>query len=88
LAAKPDDFESDIHKAASEGKLSSVKYLIEQSHISSETKNEYGYTPLISASQFGHLDVVKYLVEQCHAEITKIWGGYDEIKRYLESKKR
>ena len=86
MAKKPNDFESDIHKAAEKGKLTSVQYLVEQCHANVEAKGEYGRTPLINASNNGHLDVVKYLVEECHAKITEICGNY-EIKRYLESKK-
>ena len=65
------DFESDIHKAAENGKLSSIKYLVEQCRVNVEAKDNDGWTPLICASQEGHLDVVKYLFEECHAKITQ-----------------
>ena len=63
------DFESDIHKAAENGKLSSIKYLVEQCRVNVETKDSDGRTPLYIASREGHLEVVKYLVEQCHADV-------------------
>ena len=41
MTIKPHDFESDIHEAADEGKLTSVQYLVEQCHANVEAK---GYT--------------------------------------------
>jgi hypothetical protein len=67
--SKPADFINDIHSAAEKGKLTSVKYLIEQCLAYVETKDRYGYTPIIIASEKGHLEVVKYLLEECHAKI-------------------
>ena len=65
---KPENFESDICKAAKDGKLSSVIYLIEQMGVKVETKDSViGNTPLCCASFSGKLDIVKYLIEICHA---------------------
>ena len=66
---KPSDFESDICKAAEEGKLTSIKYLVKQCHADVETKDWCGYTPINNASSNGHLDVVKYLYKKCHANV-------------------
>ena len=90
VTEKPTDFERDICKAASEGKLSSVQYLVEQCHSDVETKNEYGFTPINNASYNGHLEVVKYLYEKCHAKITDGTinvARNDTIRKYLQSNK-
>ena len=79
-----------IFIAASEGKLTSVQYLVEQCHSDVETKDYLEYTPINIASEKGHLEVVKYLYEQCHAKITdktiKI-ARNDTIRKYLQSNK-
>ena len=69
LSKKPTDFESNICKAANEGKLSSVKYLVEECNADIGIIDEYGSTPLRLAAREGHLDVVKYLCENCHANV-------------------
>ena len=70
----PSDFVNDICKAAQEGKLTSVQWLIEQCHADVETKDNNGYTPINFASRNGHLEVVKYLRKQCHADVeTNNW---------------
>ena len=95
VTEKPEDFESDICKAAEEGKLSSVQYLVEQCHANVEAKDEDGNTPIIWASEKGHLEVVKYLHEECHANaeakdkngytpiICASWSGRLEVVKYL-----
>ena len=50
ITEKPSDFESDICKAAEKGKLASVQYLFEQCHANVETKDSYGWTPIINAT--------------------------------------
>ena len=90
VTEKPSDFESNICKAASEGKLTSVQYLVEQCHANVETKDENERTPIRCASLNGHLEVIKYLYETCHAKIDDraiIWARTEEIKKYLQSKK-
>ena len=88
VTEKPSDFESDICKAAAEGKLTSVQYLIEQCHANVETKDKYGGTPINFASFNGHLEIVKYLYETCHATITDktLQEAELECKEYLLSK--
>jgi hypothetical protein len=92
VSKKPEDFESDIHKAAAEGKLKSVQYLAEQRI---EAKDNNGKTPIIIASENDHLDVIKYLHEECHANVeaedivgwTPImyasYNGHLEVVKYL-----
>ena len=49
-----------------------VKELIELGcDVNEMEDNEFGYTPLIWASQKGLLPIIKYLVEDCKAEIGK-----------------
>ena len=78
---KPPNFESDIWRAAEEGNISSVKYLVEQEHVNPDKPlkkiylSSYGcpyyqiQTPLHFAATSDHLDVVKYLIEECHCNV-------------------
>ena len=65
----PLDFEPNIFKAIKDGKLSSVKYLIERKGVDKEGKDECENTPLHVACKEGYLDIVKYLVEEAHVDI-------------------
>jgi hypothetical protein len=94
VTGKPFDFESDIHKAAIEGKLARVQYLIEQSvQAKVEEKNLKGWAPLHSASETGKIEVVKYLIEQCRANVeakdndgrTPLYYASGKTKEYLQS---
>ena len=77
VTEKPSDFESNIHSAARDGKLTSVQYLVEQCHANVEAKDNDGCTPIIYASENGHLEVVKYLYEECHANVeAKVEKGF------------
>ena len=92
---KPSDFESDICKAAEEGKLTSIQYLYEACHANVEAKDIKGCTPINIASINSHLEVVKYLYETCHANVetkdnsgrTPIFNaskkGHLEVVKYL-----
>ena len=53
-----------MHRAAINGTLDEVKYLVEEKGADVKAVNLDGSTPLHRASQNGHLDVVKYLVEK------------------------
>ena len=98
VTEKPFDFESDIFKAAEEGKLKSVQYLVEQLHADVETKDKDGRTPINIASWNGHLKIVKYLYEACDAnvEVRDNYGrtpinitslkGHIEVVKYLYEK--
>ena len=66
---KPQSFEPDIHKAANNGQLESVQYLIEKEGIDPNAVDDNGYSPLINAAQNGHLHVVQYLRERQNADI-------------------
>ena len=84
---KPSDFESDICKAAEEGKHTSVQYLVERYHADVEAKDKYEWTPINDASKNGHLEAVKYLYETCHVKITDrvINTAERNCKQYLKN---
>ena len=65
---KPADFEEDIYKAASQGKLSSVQYLIETMNVDKDSKTSNGDTPLHYACYTGQLPIVRYLIEEKGAD--------------------
>ena len=70
VTEKSSDFESDIFIASSEGKLTSVQYLLEQKcKAFVEMKDKYECTPISIASSNGYLNIVKYLYETCHADV-------------------
>ena len=69
VTEKPSDFESDIFKAAREGKLTSMQYLIEQCHVDPEIKDDGGRTSIFYASGKGYLEVVEYLYETYHVNV-------------------
>ena len=95
VTVKPSNFESYIFTAATDGKLTSVQYHVEQLHADVERKGLFGNTVIILAAKEGHLDVVKYLYEKCHAnvEAKNNYGftplnyasgsGYFEVVKYL-----
>ena len=66
LAPKPPDFEQNIFKAAKDGKLSSVIYLIENEDVRPDCKDRTFDTPLHYAALGGKLEVVAYLMENHH----------------------
>ena len=94
---KPDVFEENIHKAATEGNLESVKYLIEAEEGFLETYNEEGCTPLQVAAWNGRLNVVEYLIRVHHQNVElkdkygrtplhlACWSGQKKVVEYLVS---
>ena len=95
--AKPDDYEPDIIKAASEGKMKSIKFnfesLLQKDDINK--KDSKGRTPLHIACINGDLPLVRYLIEDAHSDIeattnngyapihSACEGGHLEIVQYL-----
>ncbi|EAY19964.1 hypothetical protein TVAG_402180 [Trichomonas vaginalis G3] len=84
-----------LHVASEKRNLKLVKSLIECG-CDKETKNEYGWTPLIYASYYSHLEVVKYLISVGADKEAKfgngnnplIWAsrkGHLEVVKYLIS---
>ena len=95
---KSEERESSIHRAASGGKLESVRYLVEECRANVEENDVFiGYNPLHYASDKGHIEIVKYLIEQCHANVEAknnsgwntlhfaTWNGHNEVINYLKS---
>ena len=62
------NFDSEVttmlNNASGRGNLTVLKYLIETLKLDPAKRNEYGYTPLICASQDGRLRIVKYLIDE------------------------
>ena len=54
--------------AASNGKLETVKYLVEKG-LDVNAKNKYGETALMFACRGGYMDVVAYLVDTAGADV-------------------
>ena len=82
----PIDFESNIFKASREGKLASVRWLIEKENINKNIRVEnadYNLqfyeddTPIHIATKNGHLSIVNYLIEKQNVDIN-IKGFYDK----------
>ena len=75
------DIETDIVKAVNEGKLNSVKYLIEKKGIDPNLDTgKYG-SLLILACRSERLNIVQYLIEKAHADYhTKRWHKYTLIQ--------
>ena len=85
-----DDYDRALQLACREGRLSVVKYLVEQG---ADVHTLDDYTPIILANQRGHLSVVKYLIEQgidIHTEndqsliVASKWGHLAIVKYLVE----
>ena len=53
-----------LHLAAGEGQLGIVQFCLEQTELSVDITDRWGYTALIRAADQGHLSTVHYLVEE------------------------
>ena len=62
------DSKYDVHKAAKEGNLPIIQYLIDQKPSDVDSRDPFGRTALHIASAEGHLDIVKYLIEKANAD--------------------
>ena len=84
IQTKPTNFEGDIWKAAKEGKLDSLQYLIEKEGVSKDSRiqgpNHIDFikddTPIHMAAKNGQLKIVQYLIEKQNVDIN-IKGNYD-----------
>ena len=62
---KPKDFEPNIFEACKEGKLESVKWLIEEENVSVNSKDGMKLKTLLHyACECGHLSIVEYLISK------------------------
>ena len=87
---KPPDLQPDIFKACREGKLSSVKWLIEKEGVDPNKQVPYKIpelnfvetdTPIIIAARNGKLDIVKYLISiGVNKDSRNKWGWSALIK--------
>jgi 7,8-dihydropterin-6-yl-methyl-4-(beta-D-ribofuranosyl)aminobenzene 5'-phosphate synthase len=55
---------TDIHQAAKDGDLDTLKALLEKDPTLANARNESEETPLHMAATGGHLDIVKFLIEK------------------------
>ena len=76
IAEKPEDFESDIFKACKEGKLTSVRWLIEKENVDKNKKVEKNIidfsendTLIHIAAANNHIFICQYLLEQNNIDI-------------------
>ena len=53
-----------LHLAAGEGQLGIVQFCLEQTELSVDITDRWGYTALIRAADQGHLSTVQYLVKE------------------------
>ncbi|GIC88103.1 uncharacterized protein Aud_004494 [Aspergillus udagawae] len=58
-----------LHRAAEAGRLETVAWILEHSHLPADNANSYGWTPLHFAASKNNLSIVKFLVEECGADI-------------------
>ena len=86
-----------IHVVARNGKLSSLKMLLDKYPRQVNVKDEYGRIPLYWAARAGHMDIVKLLIEKgsnVNAKADEGWtplhttayNGKDEAAEYLIQK--
>ena len=84
ITEKPKDLECDIFKACKNGKLSSIRYLIEIEGIDKNIKVPHDnimflkdYQPIHIACKNGHLDIVEYLIKKANVDV-ETHGCYEE----------
>ncbi|WP_341813296.1 ankyrin repeat domain-containing protein [Wolbachia endosymbiont (group B) of Germaria angustata] len=93
------DSSSPLHRAAENGKLEIVRYIIDKKLYNIDTVNNDKRTPLLLAAQNGHLEIVKFLVDKgADFYLRDKFGftpleraidrGYEKVKEYLEEKGR
>nr|CAH7726410.1 unnamed protein product [Callosobruchus chinensis] len=93
------DSSSPLHRAAENGKLEIVRYIIDKKLYNIDTVNNDKRTPLLLAAQNGHLEIVKFLVDKGADFFLRdkfgftpleraIDRGHEKVKEYLEEKGR
>ena len=86
-----------LHKAARQGQLQVVNWLIGEGEQQIEECDKFQMTPLHYAAQFGHIEVTKCLIEKgAHVEVKNeegntplheaVDGGHFEVVKYLIEK--
>ena len=93
IVAQSETGMTPMHWAASDGKLSSLHYLLDCG-LNSDSRDAAGCTPLLIAAQHEQLDAVIFLVQygvdvsivDCNGDTALHWGAYKgnlEIVGYL-----
>ena len=86
-----------LHKAARQGQLQVVNWLIEEEEKKIEECDKFQMTPLHYAAEFGHIKVTKFLIEKgANIEVENedgntplheaVDGGHFEVVKYLIEK--
>ena len=86
-----------LHKAARQGQLQVVNWLIEEEEKKIEECDKFQMTPLHYAAEFGHIKVTKFLIEKgANIEVKNedgntplheaVDGGHFEVVKYLIEK--
>ena len=76
------DYEPDIFKACDDGKLTSVKLLIEKDHVLKNKKDKNNDTPIHHATKCGHIHIVQYLINNLNVD-KDIKGFSDKTPLHL-----
>jgi ankyrin repeat protein len=61
-----------LHRAAEAGRVETVAWILQHTHLPADDANSYGWTPLHFAAAKDHLSTVKFLVEECGADISAL----------------
>ncbi|KAG2003864.1 hypothetical protein GB937_009357 [Aspergillus fischeri] len=61
-----------LHRAAEAGRVETVAWILQHTHLPADDANSYGWTPLHFAAAKNHLSTVKFLVEECGADISAL----------------
>jgi ankyrin repeat protein len=69
LAARPHTLAILLLRAAENGQLDTLKYLVEERGADTNTRTDRGDIPLHRAASCGHPNVIKYLVDEQKADI-------------------
>nr|CAB3264484.1 peroxisomal NADH pyrophosphatase NUDT12 [Phallusia mammillata] len=60
--SKPVNPVSDLFRAAENGKINEVQYLVENQFVDIDVADQYKWTALMMASHNGHMDIVQFLL--------------------------
>ena len=86
LTEKPKDFESSMHEAVKQGKLDSVRWLVEKENYDLNQKVFSDDYAIHTAATFNQLPIVQYLIEQQNVDVNKKgWKGRSPLHYACEN---
>jgi ankyrin repeat protein len=74
----------NIWISASDGDIDAVKRYI-STGVSSNAKDEHGYTPIHAAAAYGHLELMAYLLDEAGGDVNIKDGDNDTPLHHCES---